>query len=136
MRIPADCVLISGTDIAADESAMTGEPDASEKQAVDEKSYHLNPNPFLLAKTLVEVGQGKALVCAVGTHTRSGMAEEKLNIEEDETPLQYKLETIASEIGKIGVYVAILTFIVMTIKLVIQRAVQDSSALISLGTLS
>jgi P-type E1-E2 ATPase len=45
------------------------------------------------------------------------------------------LETIASEIGKIGVYVAILTFIVMTIKLIVQRAVQDSSALISVATL-
>lgn len=27
MRIPADCVLISGTDIAVDESSMTGEPE-------------------------------------------------------------------------------------------------------------
>lgn len=27
MRIPADCVLIEGTDIATDESAMTGEPE-------------------------------------------------------------------------------------------------------------
>jgi len=45
------------------------------------------------------------------------------------------LETIASEIGKIGVYVAVLTFIVMTIKLIVQRAVQDSSALISVATL-
>ena len=87
MRVPADCVLISGTDIAADESAMTGEPEASEKAAVDESNYKSNPNPFLLAKTLIESGQGKALVCSVGANTRSGMAEEKLNIEEDETPL-------------------------------------------------
>jgi Ca2+-transporting ATPase len=27
MRIPADCVLIDGTDFATDESAMTGEPE-------------------------------------------------------------------------------------------------------------
>lgn len=27
MRIPCDCVLIEGTDIATDESAMTGEPE-------------------------------------------------------------------------------------------------------------
>lgn len=46
-----------------------------------------NPNPFLLAKTLVVQGQGVALVCAVGTSTRSGLAEEKLTIEEEETPL-------------------------------------------------
>jgi hypothetical protein len=54
------------------------------------------------------------------------MAEEKLNIEEDETPLQYKLETIASEIGKIGVYVAIITFITMCIKLIINKVSIDS----------
>ena len=34
MKLPADCVLIEGTDIAADESAMTGEPEQVEKQAV------------------------------------------------------------------------------------------------------
>lgn len=135
MRVPADCVLISGTDIACDEAAMTGEPDTQEKVSVDENSYKLNPSPFLLAKTLVESGQGRALVCAVGSHTRSGMAEEKLNIEEEATPLQYKLETIANEIGKIGVYVAIITFIAMTIKLIVQRAVEDSNALISVATL-
>jgi len=46
-----------------------------------------NPNPFLLANTLVASGSGIALVCAVGTNTRSGQAEQKLNIEEDITPL-------------------------------------------------
>jgi len=54
------------------------------------------------------------------------MAEEKLNIEEEETPLQVKLETIANEIGRLGVYVAILTFSVMTIKLIITTAISDS----------
>ena len=27
MRIPADCIVIEGTDLASDESAMTGEPE-------------------------------------------------------------------------------------------------------------
>jgi len=55
------------------------------------------------------------------------MAEEKLNIEDEETPLQGKLEAITNQIGKIGVYVATVIFIVMTIKLVIITAVNDSS---------
>ncbi len=87
MKVPADCILIEGTDISTDESAMTGEPEQVEKAPVNEGNYQHNPNPFLLGKTLVESGQGLALICAVGTHTRSGMAEEKLNIEEEETPL-------------------------------------------------
>ena len=127
MRIPADAILIAGTDIATDESAMTGEPEQVEKAAITEQNFEHNPNPFLLGKTLVESGQGLAIICAVGVHTRSGMAEEKLNIEEEETPLQGKLETIANEIGKVGVYVAVLTFIVMTIKLVINTALNDAS---------
>jgi len=53
------------------------------------------------------------------------MAEEKLSIEEEETPLQVKLETIANEIGKLGVYVAVTTFVVMSIKLIIVTALSD-----------
>lgn len=87
MSIPADCVLLDSTDVSADEAALTGEPEQVEKSHVTESTYIHNPNPFLLAKTLVVQGQGLALVCAVGTNTRSGMAEEKLNIEEEETPL-------------------------------------------------
>ena len=40
-----------------------------------------------------------------------------MNIEKDMTPLQKKLETIAEQIGKWGLYCAILTFIAMVIRL-------------------
>jgi len=122
MMIPADCILLESTDISTDESALTGEPDQVEKTHVNESNYSHNVNPFLLAKTLVCQGQGTALVAAVGVNTRSGMAEEKLNIEEEETPLQAKLETIANEIGKIGVYVSILTFIALVVTMIVDRA--------------
>lgn len=36
MKIPADCLLLDGIDIACDESAMTGEPDQMEKSNVTE----------------------------------------------------------------------------------------------------
>jgi magnesium-transporting ATPase (P-type) len=66
---------------------MTGEPEQVEKSHVTEKNYEHNPSPFLLGNTLIVSGSGLALVCAVGVNTRSGMAEEKLNIEEEITPL-------------------------------------------------
>jgi magnesium-transporting ATPase (P-type) len=87
MRVPGDCILIDGTDVATDESSMTGEPEQVEKAAVNAENYMYNPNPFMLAKTLVVSGQGTALICAVGPHTRAGVAEEKLNIEDEGTPL-------------------------------------------------
>jgi P-type E1-E2 ATPase len=89
-----------------------------------------------LAKTLVVSGQGTALICAVGVNTRSGMAEEKLNIEDEETPLQAKLETIANEIGKIGVYVAILTFIAMTVKMIVASVRDENKVLMSIDSLN
>lgn len=96
MRIPADCVLIEGIDLATDESAMTGEPEHMEKTHITDANYESNPDPFLLAKSLIVKGMGTAIVCAVGVNSRSGMAEEKLNTEEDETPLQQKLGSIAN----------------------------------------
>lgn len=73
-----------------------------EKTAVTEKTYETNPDCFLLGKTLVAQGQGVAIVCCVGANSRSGMAEEKLQTEEDQTPLQQKLDGIANRLAKIG----------------------------------
>lgn len=136
MGVPADCILISGTDVACDESGLTGEPEQIEKSAVTAKNVDHNTNPFMLAKTLVVNGQGLALVCAVGSNTISGMSEELLNIEDEETPLQAKLETIANEIGKIGVYVSILTFIAMTVNLIFKTVLSDNETLVDMSTLS
>jgi magnesium-transporting ATPase (P-type) len=125
MKVPADCILIDGTDISCDESAMTGEPDNVDKEAVTDETIQSGPNPFMLAKTLIISGQGIAMVGAVGTNTQTGQAEEKLTIEDEATPLQMKLETIANEIGKIGCYVAILTFIANSVNLVIRTMSTD-----------
>lgn len=87
MRIPADCLLIDGIDISCDEAAMTGEPEHMEKNHVTDSNFESNPDPFLLGKSLIVNGMGTAIICAVGINSRSGMAEEKLNTEEEETPL-------------------------------------------------
>lgn len=66
------------------------------------------------------------MVGCVGVHTQTGQAEEKLTIEDEATPLQLKLETIANEIGKIGVYVSILTFIANCVNLTISTYSSDA----------
>jgi len=111
MKIPADCILLDGIDISCDESAMTGEPDQMEKSSVTESNYEFNPDPFLLGKTLVAQGQGTAMVCCVGVNSRSGQAEEKLQTEEDQTPLQQKLDAIANQLARIGFKFFILALI-------------------------
>ena len=81
------------------------------------ENYGSNPNPFLIQTTMVEDGTGTAIVVAVGTNTFVGRTGLTMNIEKDLTPLQKKLETIAEQIGKLGLYCAILTFIAMSIRL-------------------
>ena len=56
MRVPADCILLDGTDIAADESGLTGEPEQLEKTPLTDNNFEHNPVPFLLAKTLIVSG--------------------------------------------------------------------------------
>jgi len=46
------------------------------------------------------------------------------------------LETIANEIGRIGVYVAVLTFIAMTLRFVIITVLNDEVSLIDMNTVS
>jgi P-type E1-E2 ATPase len=126
MRIPADSLLIDGIDIACDESAMTGEPEHMEKSHVTDANYESNPDPFLLAKSLIVKGMGIAIVCAVGTNTRSGMAEEKLNTEEDETPLQQKLGAIANQLGKLGVLCALVALLAGIGNFIVRRLIDSS----------
>ncbi len=71
---------------------------------------------------MVVLGKGTAVVCAVGIHTRTGEVEEKLFEDDGEgTPLQQKLERVADFIGKIGTYVAIATFLALTINAFMTR---------------
>ena len=114
--IPADCIVVECMDLAINESALTGEPEAMLKEALTNENYRHNPCPFLLQGSLVEEGSGKAVVLAVGDNTNQGHAGLAMNIEEDQTPLQNKLDTIANQIGKLGFAVAILVFIIVCVR--------------------
>lgn len=82
---------------------------------------------FLIGKSLVTEGAGKAIICGVGHNSMSGKAESKLNIEDEATPLQTKLETIANDIGKLGVAVATLTFLFLFGRLVYDSLATDTA---------
>ncbi|CAI0439670.1 unnamed protein product [Linum tenue] len=104
--VPADGVFISGYSLVIDESSLSGE---SEPVNIDKSK------PFLLSGTKVQDGSGKMLVTAVGMRTEWGKLMETLNDGgEDETPLQVKLNGVATIIGKIGLGFAVLTFLVLT----------------------
>ena len=54
--VPADCILLECTDLATNESVLTGEPEAMLKEALTNDNYRHNPCPFILQGSLVENG--------------------------------------------------------------------------------
>ncbi len=103
MRIPADCILIDGMDITCDESMYDPATTCQVKaHSLDEKHHLDNPDPMLLTKSLVKTGSGKAVVCAVGNHTRWFKEHPVEDLEDDneQTPLQKRLGNLASYVEK------------------------------------
>ena len=63
--MPADCLVLESEDLQADESNNTGESEYVKKAPLG-NSYG---NPFLLADSMIVMGKGTAVVCAVGVMT-------------------------------------------------------------------
>ncbi|XP_021296953.1 calcium-transporting ATPase 9, plasma membrane-type [Herrania umbratica] len=98
-QVPADGILITGHSLAIDESSMTGESKIVHK---DQKE------PFLMSGCKVADGVGTMLVTGVGINTEWGLL--MASISEDtgeETPLQVRLNGVATFIGIVGLAVAV-----------------------------
>ena len=117
--IPADCLVLESNNLICSEAALTGEPDGLHKEPLGEHNMDSHPDPFLLQSALCEDGSATAVVLAVGNDTNQGRAGLSMNIDNEETPLQMKLNSIANGIGKLGVFVAIFTFIAIVISAMI-----------------
>lgn len=101
-QIPGDGIYIDGFSLSIDESSLTGESDPI---------YPTPEKPFLLAGTKVQDGSARMLITGVGMNTQWGNLMASLSeVGNEETPLQVKLNGVATLVGKIGLGFAILTF--------------------------
>ncbi|KAI3441010.1 Calcium-transporting ATPase [Psidium guajava] len=104
-QVPTDGLFVSGFSVSIDESSLTGE---SEPVMVSTE------NPFMLSGTKIRDGSCKMLVTTTGMRTQWGKLMETLTEGgDDETPLQVKLNGVATIIGKIGLFFAVVTFAVL-----------------------
>ena len=89
MKIPADCILIDGIDVECDETMYKGCVNRVKKAIYDGKGQDDNPDPFLLCRSFVTAGCGRAVVCAVGKRTRwyAENPVEDLEDDNEKTPL-------------------------------------------------
>ncbi|XP_062208740.1 calcium-transporting ATPase 1, plasma membrane-type isoform X5 [Phragmites australis] len=113
-QVPADGLYIDGYSFVVDESSLSGESEP----------VHVSvANPFLLGGTKVQDGSARMLVTAVGMRTEWGNLMETLSQGgEDETPLQVKLNGVATIIGKIGLAFSVLTFTVLMARFLVGKA--------------
>ncbi|KAH7572514.1 hypothetical protein JRO89_XS04G0268000 [Xanthoceras sorbifolium] len=104
-QVPADGVVIIGHSLSIDESSMTGESKIVHKDS---------KNPFLMSGCKVADGSGTMLVTGVGINTEWGLL--MASISEDtgeETPLQVRLNGVATFIGIVGLAVAFIVLVVL-----------------------
>lgn len=112
-QIAGDGIYIDGFSLSIDESSLTGE---------SEPIYPTTQKPFLLAGTKVQDGSGRMLITGVGMNTEWGNLMSSLSeVGNAETPLQVKLNGVATLVGKIGLGFAVLTFCILLFNFCIEK---------------
>jgi len=121
--VPVDGIFIEGHNVSCDESSATGESDLLKKtpgsivwKALDEGQPMKKMDPFIISGARVSEGVGTFLVTAVGVNSSHGKLMMALSEDNEATPLQFKLNRLASYIAKLGSSAGLLLFIVLFIE--------------------
>lgn len=114
--VPADLRLLESASLQIDESALTGESVAVEKDAGAIFSDDYLPlgdrSNLAYMSTLVTYGRGVGVVIGTGTHTEMGKIAGILSQDnETKTPLEIRLDQLGKTLGKAAVAICILIFI-------------------------
>jgi Ca2+-transporting ATPase len=113
--VPADMRLVTSVNLKVEEASLTGESVPVEKNAVAvlDKDIPLGDRKnSAFMSTMVTYGRGKGLVTGTGMHTQIGLIAEMIQSYEDEdTPLQQKLEHLGKVLGTICIGICAFVFI-------------------------
>ncbi|EGP5399025.1 MAG: cation-translocating P-type ATPase [Enterococcus faecium] len=114
--ISADACLIEASQLRVEESALTGESEAVEKDAafVAKEDESLGDQLNMVFKgCTVAAGRGKAIVTAIGMATEMGKIADLLNENTmQKTPLQVRLNQLGKRISMIALAAAALVFVI------------------------
>lgn len=114
--IPADMRLLESSNLQIDESSLTGESVAVEKDSSVEFDSEVgigDRDNFAFSSSIVTYGHGKGLVTATGSETEIGKIATSLeSVEAKDTPLQKQLKKLSKLLAILVVIVCILVFVV------------------------
>ena len=118
--VPADCRLLSTSNLKIEESSLTGETVPELKEADDvlpEKTAQGDMTNLAFATTIVVNGHGEAIVTETGMNTKVGkIAKMIINDETPETPIQKKLGQVGKSLGIGCLVICLLIFIIGILK--------------------
>jgi Ca2+-transporting ATPase len=124
--ISVDGILVQGHGVRCDESSATGESDLLKKtsgedaiRAVESHGEKRKVDPFILFGAKVSEGVGAFMVTATGVYSSYGRTMMSLRTGNEVTPLQTKLNILATYIAKLGNSAALLLFVVLCIKFLV-----------------
>ena len=114
--ISADLRIIEAINLKSQEASLTGESVPVEKMsdAIAEKEIGVGDRTNMLFSTsLITYGRGTAIVVETGMKTEVGKIAEMLNTtEEQETPLQVKLNKLGKTLGIAAIAICVFIFII------------------------
>jgi len=114
--VPADCRLITSTNLKIEESSLTGETVPILKEAdtiLPEKTNLGDMVNMAFATTIVVNGHAEAIVTEIGMNTKVGkIAKMIISNEAPETPIQKKLSEVGKNLGIICLVICFLIFII------------------------
>ena len=114
--IPADIRLLDSRNLQIDESSLTGESVAVEKDAeavYDTEVGIGDRSNSAFSSSIVTYGHGEGVITATGHETEIGHIATSLDsVEDKETPLQRQLKDLSKKLAILVVIVSILVFVV------------------------
>jgi len=113
-KVVADGYTLEVHGLTLDEASLTGEADPMKKGEEE-------GDPWVRSGTQVIEGSGRVLVVAVGENSEWGRTMSLVVGESGETPLQEKLGVLATAIGKIGFVIAVICFLVLMIRWMVEN---------------
>ena len=118
--VPADCRLVSSSNLRIEESSLTGETIPSQKDSeviLDENTPIGDITNMAFANTIVVNGHAEAIVTEIGMNTKVGkIANMIINNESPETPIQRKLGEVGKTLGTACLVICSLIFVIGVLK--------------------
>lgn len=118
--VPADCRLISSSNLKIEESSLTGETVPVLKDAncmLKEKTALGDMVNMAFSTTIVVNGHGEAIVTDIGMNTKVGkIAKMIITNEAPETPIQKKLGEVGKSLGIACLGICLLIFVIGLLK--------------------